>query len=292
MEALSTRKRNALGSNQNLQLETVKDYYNGATADYRSWSKGYHMHYGYLRKPWDFFNREKMLENMNKEVGRRLLSEQREQHHWADFGSGMGAVARYFSRTYSLPVTAINVVEMQNRYGIENTPNEDVRYVTGDFHLQHLPEESVTAAYAIESACHAYSPKALVRQMHHSLTSGGRLVFADCFCKRPNLPKTRLEKKCLELFAKDWGVPGLWGIDQTVAMLENQGFQAIHVENVSAHVMPSVLHSPWVTLQFLWKNRKKLKTGSKANLRGVMAAIGVGIHLYKYGYFIVSATKK
>jgi ubiquinone/menaquinone biosynthesis C-methylase UbiE len=291
MEALTQQKRTALGSTQNPQLDTVKEYYNGATADYRSWSPQFYMHYGFMRRPWEFFSRKRMLENMNKEVGRRLLTQIHEEHNWADFGSGMGAVARYFSRTYSIPVSAINVVEMQNRYGIENTPEEAVRYITGDYHLQQLPENSITGAYAIESACHAYAPKALIRQMHNSLKSGGRLVLADCFCKAPELPKTTLEKKCLDLFARDWGVPGLWGVEETVAQLEKQGFQAIRVENISARVMPSVLHSPWVILQFLWKHRRNLKKWSKANLRGVLAAIGIGLHLHKYGYFLISATK-
>jgi hypothetical protein len=129
--------------------------------------------------------------------------------------------------------------------------------------------------------------------MHHALKPGGRIVIADCFCRDASKSSNKIETKSLEHFEKDWGVPGLWDIGETVKKLEKQGFKAIRVEDISMRVMPSVMHTPYVIAKFLWSKRKtRLLEQNKATLRGVLAAVGLGVNLHKYGYFLVSGTKK
>jgi cyclopropane fatty-acyl-phospholipid synthase-like methyltransferase len=278
----------------NKKLKVIQDYYDGATQDYAYWSKNMFMHYGYSKHIFDVFNREKLLAQLNDEVAKRLLTSSFINHRWADFGSGAGAVARYMNRKFKVKVDAINVVASQQKTALANTPYDqksEVNYITGDYHLQQIPEESVTGAYAMESACHAYSKKALVRQFYTALKPGGKLVIADCYAKKDIQKRTWLEKWCVKSFERDWGVPPLWNIHNYTALLEKQGFKNVKAEHISHRVLPSVMHSPWVTLKFWLKHLFSLKPQSAANLKGVIAAIGIGIHLRRYGYYLVSAEK-
>ena len=79
----------ARGEQRPVDLAT---YYTEAGMDYRAWSRGFNMHFGYWRQWLNPLARERMLEEMSRQVFRRLDLAPGMRVH--DLGCGLGAPAR------------------------------------------------------------------------------------------------------------------------------------------------------------------------------------------------------
>ena len=60
------------GSRSSPYAERVIEFYEEAGLDYEHWSRGLNMHLGFYRRGINPFDREAMLEQMNREVATRL----------------------------------------------------------------------------------------------------------------------------------------------------------------------------------------------------------------------------
>ena len=65
---------------QNSHTEKVIEFYEEAGMDYEHWSKGFNMHMGFYRWGLNPFDREKMLEQLNREVAARLELDSKSDH--------------------------------------------------------------------------------------------------------------------------------------------------------------------------------------------------------------------
>ena len=86
-------------------------YYTEAGMDYRAWSRNFNMHFGFYRWGMNPLGLEGMLEEMSRQVFRRLALG--EGMKVLDLGCGLGAPARALIRQHAVMATAVTKVEWQ-----------------------------------------------------------------------------------------------------------------------------------------------------------------------------------
>ena len=240
----------------------LEEYYEEAGPDYAAWSREFNMHFGYFRWGMNPLRREPMLEQMNVEVRDRLHLDPAMPAKVLDMGCGLGGTLRSLAR--NLPkatLTGITLVPWQVQRGralnqaaaaATREPRGQIEVLCADYEHTSLPAQSMDAAYAVESSCHAHTPgkRPLLQEAHRLLRPGGRLVVADGFLRTASAlhgPQRPIYRKLCEC----WVIPELGELDLFLGEMRLLGFRDIHVESLQYRVAPSVLHIPWVTLKFL-----------------------------------------
>src|SRR5688500_8861983 len=169
-----------------VDLET---YYTEAGMDYRAWSRGFNMHFGYWRRWLNPLARERMLEEMSRQVFRRLRLTP--GMRVLDLGCGLGAPARRLIAEHAVALTAVTIVPWQLEKArarlaeMPAAPRGTVQWLLGDYTALALPAGSYQAAFSIEASCHApgAAKEAFVAECARLLAPGARLVIADGFMK-------------------------------------------------------------------------------------------------------------
>lgn len=277
-------------------------YYEGAGLDFGHWSPGFNMHFGYYRRGINPFSREPMLNEMNRQVLERLRLPPDHRDLILDLGCGVGATARYAARQFvHARVLGLTVVPWQVQYGSDLNRRaglEDRATLRlADYTDSGLPTASAAGAYAIESSCHAEGADkaAFVREAARLLRPGARLVVADGFITRPEIPLGRLFTRLHDEICRSFVLPEMGRIDEFVAALQMHGFTDITTEDISWRVAPSALHAPlavlWFRAQKFWRHQR-LSEASTNNLRGSLLTAILGANRRKFAYFLVSATRR
>ena len=282
-----------------LSQDSFQRYYEEAGPDYAAWSASFNMHFGFFRRGMNPFNRESMLEQMNREVldrlqlpntGPRIL----------DMGCGLGATMRSIARASpSANLHGITIVAWQLEEGQrlnQSAPKAaKIELRLADYERTGYPSGLFDAVYAIESSCYsAGANKArIIREAHRVLRPGGRIVVADGFSGPGEFrgPQRAIYRKLCEC----WAIETFGVVDAFAGELENAGFRDIIVERIQARVTPSVLHVPWVTLKFLLTDvvfgPRKM---TRARWNNVLAPILLPFASYPFGplaYYMISATR-
>ncbi len=175
----------AADSGPPINLET---YYTEAGMDYRAWSRAFNMHFGYWRWPQNPFALEAMLEEMSRQVFRRLAPADGDR--LLDLGCGVGAPARALIAGHSVAVTAVTRVPWQiamaHDLGPGTAPRGTVEWLLADYTATGLPSTFYQGAFSIEASCHAagVDKELFVRECARLLVPGARLVVADGFMRR------------------------------------------------------------------------------------------------------------
>src|SRR5262245_61694433 len=89
----------------------VETYYTNVGMDYRAWSRNFNMHFGYYRWPANPFALEPMLEELSRQVFKRL--DLAAGMKVLDLGCGLGAPARTLTAEHEVAVTAVTKVDWQ-----------------------------------------------------------------------------------------------------------------------------------------------------------------------------------
>jgi len=280
------------------RIESIIEFYNQATVDYAYWSKGFNMHYGFLKNWKQFFHREQMLEEMNKQVVERLKVNPSSLARIIDLGCGVGATCRHIAKTSAnWKVTGINIVQEHIQKGnqlnrLSNTSNQ-INLVLGNYQNVPLPSDSFDGLCALESMCHATNKAQLLTESLRLLKPGSKLVITDCFRRSQGKIANPVSALSYEAFKKNWRVE-LANIDSIEQTLTKLGFQDITIEDIRSKVAPSVMHSPYVVLKFfigeLFKGRKIGRENLK-NIKAVLQSIPIGLDHRNFSYFIITATK-
>jgi SAM-dependent methyltransferase len=265
--------------------------------DYRAWSRRFNMHFGFWRWPMNPFALEAMLEQMSREVFRRL--ELAPGTKVLDLGCGVGAPARALVAEHAVAVTAVTIVPWQiamaERLGSGAAPRGTVDWRLADFMALDLPDASYGAAFSIEASCHAPgdAKEPFVRECARLLEPGARLVVADGFMKRAaGMP--RWYRALLGFMTRSWAVEQFADLAAFIACLERHGLAVEAVEDASWRIAPSVLHVPRVTLKFLFGELVRRRWPSRARWNHVLACLAapfIGIGRPWFGYFLVTARK-
>jgi SAM-dependent methyltransferase len=119
-----------------------------------------------------------------------------------------------------------------------------------------------------------------------------RLCFAPCH--HPLADPTRSPPKARQ--APGWAVPEMAQLPALTARLQASGFENVQVQDISLSVAASAAHVPWVASRYLvreliagkghvplWRVRHALAS---------FASLALGLALWRFGYFIITATKK
>jgi cyclopropane fatty-acyl-phospholipid synthase-like methyltransferase len=279
-----------------VDLET---YYTEAGMDYRAWSRGFNMHFGYWRRGMSPVALEPMLEQMSREVFARLRLA--DGATVLDLGCGVGAPARTLVAARAVAVTAVTKVEWQiamaRRLGAGDAPRGTVEWLLGDYTALELPPASFDAAFSIEASCHAAgaAKEPFVRECARLLQPGARLVVADGFMKR-NRGIPRWYAAMLGFMTRRWAVERFADLDAFTACLERHGLAVEAVEDVSYRIAPSVLHVPRVTLEFLAAellvHRRRLSRARWGHVVACLIAPFIGLGRRWFGYYLITARKR
>ena len=292
-----------------VDLET---YYTEAGMDYRAWSRGFNMHFGYWRRWLNPLARERMLEEMSRQVFRRL----RLVPGMAvlDLGCGLGAPARTLIAEHEVALTAVTLVPWQIDKARALTaelpvaPRGTVEWKLGDYTALDLPSGAYRAAFSIEASCHAPGPAkdAFVAECARLLAPGARLVIADGFMKgSAGMP--RWYARLLGFMTRSWAVEQFADLAAFTAALERHGFTVEAVEDASFRIAPSVMHVPWVTVKFLAGELLRRDRGSGSgsgtsrhsmsrvrwgHVLACVAAPFIGLGRPWFGYHLLTAVRR
>lgn len=280
----------------------IQQYYDVAGPDYQSWSRHFNMHFGYYRKWTDIFSLEKMLNNMNDEVIKKLVLDPRKEALVADLGCGMGTVARFAVTKYPhIVVKGVTISDWQVKKGTELSAAaglaSKVQILKENFEHLRFADESFTHVYAIESACHAASDQKelFIAEMARILKEGGRFCIADGFIKN-NGKKPRLFRWLYKRIAGYWAVPGFACVYDFVNMLKEYGLKDIEVKEISYRIAPSVLYVPLVCIKFFVKeilhnHSLKMKKERWNNVYAPLLGMIMGMFRKHFGYYMISGRK-
>jgi len=279
--------------------ENFQRYYQEAGPDYVAWSPNFNMHFGFFRWGMNPFQREAMLEQMNREVLRRLCLNT-ESPRILDMGCGLGATLRNLAR--QLPAARLHGITLvpwqlqQGRLLNRSIPNSvPITLTLGDYQRTQYASASFDAVYAIESSCYAAgaNKSAFLREADRLLRPGGRIVVADGFLGPGKLRGP--QKSICRTLCDCWAIDTLGEIEPFTRELQRLGFRDIAVEPMQARVTPSALHVPWVTLKFLIASvvfgRRKMTRARWNNILAPILLSFVGRPIGPMAYYIVSATR-
>jgi MPBQ/MSBQ methyltransferase len=283
------------------QIERLIAYYEEAGPDYEEWSPAFNMHFGYCRRGLNPLRRERMLEELNRQVLNRLCLIPDRDDLIVDLGCGVGATIRSASRRYPqkriLGITIVPwQVEKGNAWNRKIGLGDRARLELADYTCSGLPTASVDGAYAIESSCHAAGPakEPFVREAARILKPGARLVVADGFLKHPERRLGPISRYLSDEICRSFVVPEFGKIEEFRAILFRNGFSEVAVEDISWRVAPSALQAPFVVLGYALKKlvrREPLGEQSINNLRGSLLSAALGADRRKFGYYLISAKR-
>ncbi|MGC2236127.1 MAG: methyltransferase domain-containing protein [Pyrinomonadaceae bacterium] len=279
-------------------IEQVIEFYEEAGADYLHWSKGFNMHLGFYRRGLNPFDREKMLEQMNLEIGVRLRIDSLEKAFLIDLGCGAGAIARSIAKNYpkaiikGVTITPSQVETATKLNALANLQKQ-IEIFKGDYAALPFAGGAADGVWAVESACYAEGAgkENLVREMARVLKTGGRFVVADCFVKEPEKKFNFLIEKCYKAACRNWALPEMPALESFVAALGRHGFRDIVVEDISRRVAPSLFHAPFAVPGFIFKKfmaGEALKQQSLNNLKASLLALALGLNRRKFSYCLIS----
>ena len=257
------------------------------------------MHFGFFRWGMNPLDREAMLEQMNKEILRRLRVTG-PSVRILDMGCGLGATLRSFARRLpEADLHGITLVPWQLEQGRQfNHAYPEGRHITlalGDYQHTTYPSATFDAVCAIESSCYARAANksAFLLEARRLLRPGGRIVVADGFLGPGKLRGP--QKSICRNLCECWAIDTLGEVDQFTHELQRLGFSDILVEPMQARVTPSVLHVPWVTLKFLLTTvlfgRRKMTRARWNNILAPILLPFVGFPIGPMAYYIISATR-
>ncbi len=280
----------------------VVRYYTEAGPDYEAWSRSFNMHFGYFRRGLNPLRLEAMLDEMTRQVLDRLGIDLSAGGRLADLGCGLGAPARWAARRYAgLEIDAVTLVPWQvqraRRLAAEQGIDGRLRFWSADFTATPFSDKTFDGAYAIESACHdaGLAKEGFVREAARVLKPGARLVLADGFLKRGRPTRWPLSR-LFEVVCADWALETFADLPAFTRCLAEHGFEDLEVEEISWRIVPSVAHIPRVTARFLWHELRThgLRLGAVrwGHLQACLLAPLVGMARHRFGYFLVSATKR
>jgi ubiquinone/menaquinone biosynthesis C-methylase UbiE len=284
-------------------LSNVVGYYRETIEDYHRWSPEGYMHFGYWRWGDNPFNRRAMIEGMNDLVFDQLKLDstddsERElgtQKVVADLGCGLGAVSNYGSKKFpNHKFLAFTLSPEQVECGTARLENDRVEMKVANFLDLPLPDNSLDAAFFLESLCHSEEPEKALAEALRVLKPGGRLVVVDGFLNRSRQRTSAWVKWLAHLVSENWAVPDFHAYPAFRKQVDRVGFVVESSREIGWNITPSVAHSPWLvgthTIQLAL--RGQLTSWKRKHLIACGLGVVLGMHRWSFGYHIITTVKK
>jgi len=169
-------------------------------------------------------------------------------------------------------------------------PAERVRLLLGDFH--HLPQadDSIDAAYCIESMCHALDLPRALAEVARVLRPGGELILFDGYLPRPAAALQPDEALAVELVAHGLAVARMQTVQALVQAARDSGLALVQMHALDREIMPSLERLERLTgavIRWPWFARRALARRPAARGRNVLAGclmrttFGMGLLSYR-----------
>lgn len=231
----------------------VAEYYRATRTAYRvAWS-GLHLHYGFDRLDGARHSHRGQLDAMVEalaEMGGIAASER-----VLDAGCGVGGSSIWLSERRGAQVIGLTIVPHQvaqahtsarRRLGPGYARRVD--FVQGDYTCTPFSDAYFDVVWALESACHAQSKAAFLREAYRVLRPGGRLVLGDGFRARRPLVDEQLFLRVMA----GWQVPDLLTSEEFMDAARDAGFAEIAGCDVTSHVLFSARRMARVAAALGW----------------------------------------
>jgi tocopherol O-methyltransferase len=158
-----------------------------------------------------------------------------------DAGCGVGGTDVWLASHFGVKVVGINVqpahLDQARRTPASRAARGLVAFSAQDFTQMAVLDEGIDVVWGLESICHCADKVAFIREAHRVLKSGGRLMVADFFLRREDMPPDQARR--IGTWTKGWALPGLASIDGFRADLTAAGFRDIRFRDVGTNVRPS-----------------------------------------------------
>jgi SAM-dependent methyltransferase len=278
----------------------VRALFAEAQEDFRGWSPGYNMHFGYWAPGMSLLDREPMLERMNDEVAAALELPADAPWRVFDMGCGAGATCRAIARSHPrCQLTAVTIVPGQIELGARLNRKAGlarrIAFMLADFAGTWAGTASQDAVFALESLCYGDGgdKRPALREAARLLRPGGRLVVVDLFLLRE--PRGLLER-IYRLWGRSWAVAELARMDAFKRALDDAGFEQVVERDLFRHVAPSAAHIPVVatlhTIRALWKSRGRISAWRWRHIAASWLSIAIGLSRGTFRYAMVTARKR
>ena len=278
----------------------IRDLFIATQEDYRRWSEGYNMHFGYWAPGMSLFAREPMLERMNHEAIDSLRLDAAAPARVVDLGCGAGATSRAVARR--LPrATVVGVTLVHEQIRLAARLNRSARlaqriaFVHSDFTATWMAGARLDGAIALESFCYAAGPDKApaLREAARLLRPGARLAVVDGFLAR-GTPDGWLGW-VYRHWCACWSLPGLAELAPFTAALERAGFEDVQVRDLFWNIAPCAAQIPWVaashTVRELWRGRGRLSAWRWRHIAASVLSIVIGLAHHRFRYCLVTATR-
>jgi SAM-dependent methyltransferase len=231
----------------------VAEYYRATRTAYCvAWSSR-HLHYGWCRLDGSRQSHREQLDAMVEELaemgdiaaGERVL----------DAGCGVGGSSIWLAERRGAQVIGLTIMpdqvaqaHTQARRRLGPGYARRVDFMQGDYTSMPFPDAYFDAVWALESACHAQSKAAFLREAHRVLRPGGRLVLGDGFRARRPLVDEQLFLRVMA----GWQVPDLLTSEEFRDAARDAGFAEIMGCDVTPNVLPSAKRMARVAAALGW----------------------------------------
>jgi cyclopropane fatty-acyl-phospholipid synthase-like methyltransferase len=196
-----------------------------------------------------------------------------------DAGCGVGGSAIWLARERDVRVFGVTLSAAQVGAAREAARHhgvgDRVEFQLEDYARTSLPDGSVDVVWALESACYAPDPAALLAEARRVLRAGGRIVVADGFLRRA--PR-RGERRLYGAFRRGLVLPDLPRLTEFLDALRGCGLDVVRAESRLRDVTRSCRRLFWRCL--LSYPLALLACGVGRVSREMLANSAAGISLY------------
>lgn len=217
----------------------VADYYNQTQQHYDRWwslKKDMALHYGLWFPGTRTFSES--LSNTNKFLAD--LAEINSNMRILDAGCGVGGSAVYLAKNRNCQVDGITLSEKQVLRGNENILKAGVsnlvEILSMDYTSTSFEDNTFDVVWACESLSSCGDKGDFAKEAARILKPGGRLVLSDFF-RNQHVSK---DEPLINEWCQSWAMAPLSTVTELMSTLEENGFTAIRVEELSAEISPTV----------------------------------------------------
>jgi ubiquinone/menaquinone biosynthesis C-methylase UbiE len=161
--------------------------------------------------------------------------------HVLDAGCGVGGTGLWLAARHGITVVGINVqphhLEEARRRASAHEAGHRVRFSAQDFTEIGMADETFDVVWALESVCHCEEKARFLAEAYRVLRRGGRLMVADFFLPRRDVPIG--DREAMQMWTRGWALPNLATVPGFEQTLQALGFGQVTYRDLRPHVMPS-----------------------------------------------------